>query len=151
MYRTALIRADQRTRLILRLGGEAGLRRAEIAQVHRRDVFQDLAGWSLLVHGKGGKLRTVPLGDDLAQAVLEECGTGFAFIGEDNGHLSARWVGKLATMVLPRPWTLHKLRHRFASRAYGATSDLLAVQRLLGHASPATTQRYVQSHGRGAS
>ena len=38
---------------------------------------------------------------------------------------------------------MHQLRHRFATRAYSATRDLFAVQRLLGHASPNTTQRYV--------
>lgn len=36
------------------------------------------------------------------------------------------------------------LRHRYATRAYGRTRDLLAVQRLLGHTSPDTTQTYVE-------
>lgn len=52
-------------------------------------------------------------------------------------------VGELAAEALPAPWTLHTLRHRFASRAYDATGDLVTVSRLLGHASVATTQRYV--------
>jgi len=38
---------------------------------------------------------------------------------------------------------LHGLRHRFATRAYARSRDLRAVQELLGHASPAITQRYV--------
>ncbi|MDQ2740537.1 MAG: site-specific integrase, partial [Actinomycetota bacterium] len=44
----------------------------------------------------------------------------------------------------PDQWTMHSLRHRFASRAYAVDRDVLTVQDLLGHASPATTQRYVQ-------
>ncbi|OBK04066.1 recombinase XerD [Mycolicibacterium fortuitum] len=38
---------------------------------------------------------------------------------------------------------MHTLRHRFATRAYRATRNLRAVQMLLGHASVATTQRYL--------
>ena len=37
----------------------------------------------------------------------------------------------------------HPLRHRYATRVYGGSGDLLAVQKLLGHSSPETTQRYV--------
>lgn len=142
----ALVGADARLRLILRLAAEAGLRRAEIAQVHARDLERDLLGWSLRVHGKGGRVRTVPLtaslSDELRLAV--RAGGGWALPGDDGGHLSPRYVGKLGAAALPEGWTLHSLRHRFATRVYAASGDLLAVQRLLGHASPSTTQRYVR-------
>jgi len=144
VYATAKAYACRRTLLILRLAGEAGMRRAEIAQVHRDDLTDDLLGWSLMVHGKGGKLRMVPLPDDLAAAIGEAA--GWLFPGDDDGHLSARWVGKLEAQALTGKWTLHTLRHRFATKAYGG-SDLLAVQKLLGHSSPATTQRYVATDG----
>lgn len=140
VYNTAKAYADRRTLLILRLAGEAGMRRAEICQVHRDDLTDDLLGWSLMVHGKGGKLRMVPLPDDLAIAIRDA--GGWLFPGDDAGHLSPRWVGKLAAQALSGRWTLHTLRHRFATKAY-AGHDLLAVQQLLGHSSPATTQRYV--------
>ena len=39
-YRDALLRADERTALILRMAAEAGLRRAEIAGVHRTDLVE---------------------------------------------------------------------------------------------------------------
>lgn len=39
---------------------------------------------------------------------------------------------------------MHALRHRFATRVYNVDRDVFAVQILLGHSSPATTQRYVQ-------
>ena len=60
-----------------------------------------------------------------------------------SGHLSPRYVGKLAAEVLPPTHTLHTLRHRFATNIYRASRDLYAVQRLLGHGSPSVTQRYV--------
>lgn len=142
VYREALSRADDRMRLVLRLAHDAGLRRAEIAQIHSRDLFEDLTGWSLRVHGKGAKIRIVPLTGRLALE-LRALPAGWAFPGDDNGHLSPRYIGKLASRLLTEPYGLHTLRHSFASRAYGHDRDLLAVQELLGHASPATTRTYV--------
>ncbi|BBY10989.1 tyrosine-type recombinase/integrase [Mycobacterium marseillense] len=167
VWSPAIAGADARVRLMLRLAAEAGLRRAEIARVHRRDLTRGPAGAELLVHGKGGKLRVVPLGDDLAAAIADAlCQTypvakgvrltdtlsdgvirnhpidGYLFPGTDDGHLSPRWVGKLMTGALPDHWTAHTLRHRFATRAYRGSRNLRAVQVLLGHSSVATTERY---------
>lgn len=143
IYSAAVGVADRRTRIILRLAAELGLRRAEIAQIHAADLTDDLTGRSLVVHGKGARVRAVPLGPDLARLIESECDGGWLLPGRIGGHLSARRVGELATEVLPEGWTLHTLRHRFASVVHAATGDLIAVQRLLGHASVATTQRYV--------
>lgn len=139
----AIARADERVRLILRLAVEAGLRRGEIAQVHANDLVDDLDGLSLVVHGKGGKLRLVPLTPSLAAAVRERCRGGYAFPGRVDGHLSAERVGRLAANALPAAWTLHAGRHRFATLAHRVCGDLLIVQDLLGHASPVTTRAYV--------
>lgn len=141
VYFTALKKADHRETLMLRLAAECGLRRAEVAQVHTRDLIEDLSGWSLLVHGKGNKDRVVPLPSKIA-VELRRLPRGWAFPGDDHGHLSPRWVGKLMTELLPEEWTMHKLRHRFATRAYRGTRNIRAVQELLGHSSVATTQIY---------
>ena len=45
--------------------------------------WDDLGGWSLVVHGKGAKLRTVPLPAGLARELIDQCGRGFAFPGDD--------------------------------------------------------------------
>lgn len=52
-------------------------------------------------------------------------------------------VGDWCRYLMPGH-SAHELRHRFATRAYRSSHDLLAVQQLLGHASVATTQRYAQ-------
>lgn len=143
VYRAALEAVqDWRVRLALRLAAEAGMRRAEVAQVHANDVTQDLLGWSIIAHGKGGKTRIIPLSNDLAHAVWHHADGGWLLPGRVEGHLSERHVGKLVAAALPGGWTMHTLRHRFATRA-AEEGDLIAVQRLLGHASVATTQRYV--------
>lgn len=144
VYLPALAGATARERLILRLAAEHGLRRAEIAQVHSRDLQHDLTGWSLLVHGKGGRERLVPLTDGVA-VVLRGLPAGWAFPGNDGGHLSPRWVGRLISRMLTGDWTIHKLRHRAATAWWEASSyDLFVVQELLGHADPKTTRAYTK-------
>lgn len=148
--RAALSAADARTTLMLRLAAECGLRRAEVAQLHTRDVIEGVDGAQLAVHGKGGKRRVVPIGDDLATVLRRGAaghtpGTapqGWLFPDGRGGHLEPHWVGELVSAVLPEGYTMHTLRHRFATRAYRGTRNLRAVQKLLGHASIATTERY---------
>ena len=142
-YREALARGDRRARVALRLAAELGLRRGEVAQVHSRDLQPDAAGnWVLLVRGKGAKDRTIPLSHDIAM-MLRSLPVGYAFPGHQNGHLSAAWLGRTISALLPESVTMHSLRHRFATLAYNVDRDVFTVQQLLGHASPATTQRYV--------
>lgn len=149
VYAAALAGANPRARMIVRLAAEAGLRRAEIARVARDDLFEDLDGWSLRVEGKGERVRIVPLSDSLAGTLRTFIGRRiWAFPSSTGDHLTPRHVGKIAGSVLPDPWTLHTLRHRFATVAHEETRDLIAVQRLLGHASVATTQRYVATDRR---
>jgi integrase len=137
----ALAAADGRVYLMLMLGARHGLRRGEIAEIHSEDLIPGIGGWSLLVHGKGGKTRVVPLLPDVARA-LRERPAGWTFPNRGGGHLTAGHVGKLISATMPRGVTPHQLRHRFASRAYQGSGDIRAVQELLGHASVATTQRY---------
>lgn len=142
VYRRASLAADPRARLMLRLAAECGLRRAEVAQVHSRDLEEDLGGWSLVVHGKGRKVRLVPLPASLA-VELRKLPAGYAFPGNDEGHLSPRWVGTIIAQLL-EGYGMHSLRHRFATLAYQLDRDVFTLQGVLGHASPETTRRYVQ-------
>ncbi|MFB9378623.1 tyrosine-type recombinase/integrase [Kineococcus gynurae] len=143
VFQTALAAAGPRERLMLLLAAHAGLRRAEIAHVHTRDVEEDLLGFALRVHGKGDVVRRVPLTDDLARA-LRAAPPGWVFPSPGGGHLTPAHVGKLVSTLLPEGWTTHTLRHRFASRAYAGSRDLRAVQELLGHSKPETTARYTE-------
>ena len=147
VYRDALARADERLALALRLGAEMGLRVGEMVLVHRRDVVPDLTGWSLVVHGKGGKDRVIPMPASLARAVLAACeanGTGWAFPGRVDGHLTSHSLGVIVSRAMPEGVTAHTLRHKAGTDAHRqARGDLLVVKALLGHASVATTERYV--------
>jgi integrase/recombinase XerC len=149
-WSAALLAADARVTLMLRLAGEAGLRRAEVAQVHYRDLIEGVDGAQLLVNGKGGKKRVVPISESVAGLLRRGAPghtpgmpvEGWLFPTGRGGHLTAAHVGGLVGRVLPPGFTMHSLRHMFASRAYRGTRNLRAVQVLLGHQSIATTERY---------
>lgn len=134
----ALAGASGRERLMMLLAAYAGLRCAEIAQVHREDLVEGV----LVVHGKGGKVRRVPVRRPELLAALGRC-EGWLFPNGLGGHLTPGHVSKLLSDALPPGWTGHTLRHRMATAGYAATRDLLAVGRVLGHSRPETTQRYV--------
>lgn len=150
VWRKAKLAADPRVMLMLRLAAEAGLRRAEVAQLHTRDLREGFDGPQLLVHGKGARERVIPITDELAEAIgvgasghtPGASSEGWLFPGDDHGHLSPRWVGKLCTRAMPDVWTMHSLRHRFATNAFRGERNLRAVQVLLGHSSVAVTERY---------
>lgn len=133
--------ADDSGRLMIQLGAEAGLRRAEIARCRSDDVTDDLLGYSLRVVGKGDKQRYVPIGDDLARRIMA-C-DGWCFPGRIGGHISEETVGNRLSAMLPDGYTAHSLRHRYATRTYEETHDIFVVSRLLGHASVETTRAYV--------
>lgn len=151
-YETALRRADTRWRLAIQCAGELGLRREEVCRMHSADVIErDGGGWWLTVHGKGGKTRVLPIPPNLARSI-RVLPQGYVFPGriiekqrhKGEGHVSARWLGKKVAELLPDGVTMHALRHRFATRLYNHNRDVFTLQKLLGHASAATTQRYVQ-------
>lgn len=133
--------ADPVTLLMARLAAEAGLRRCEVAAVHTDDLTHDGDGYALIVLGKGHKQRVVPITDELGR-LIATMPPGWLFPSTHGGHLTPGAVGKRVSGVMPNGWTMHKLRHRYATRGYAATHDIRAVQEALGHASVATTQIY---------
>lgn len=133
---------DPRIGLMAMLAAFGGLRCAEIAQVHADDWPGSAYGATLIVRGKGGKVRGVPVVDGRLTARLDGL-DDWAFPNGYGSHLSPGHVSKLLSAALPHAWTAHTLRHRCATVAYAGTRDLLAVGALLGHSRPETTQRYV--------
>jgi integrase len=101
-WEAALAGASPRVVLMLRLAGEAGLRREEVAQVHHHDLI-DVGQPQLLIHGKGGKKRVVPISDYLAHLIREGAPAhtpgappeGWLFPNGFGGHLTADHIGRL--------------------------------------------------------
>lgn len=124
---------------MLRLGAELGLRRAEMASADTRRL--ELRG--LRVRGKGDKERVVPVPAEL-RSLLHRLEPGWLFPSPAGGHLTPAHVGKLMSRALPDGVTPHQLRHSAATAWHDAGLDVRDIQVLLGHATLATTARYVQ-------
>jgi integrase/recombinase XerC len=118
----------------------------------------DLEAAEVHVLGKGSKRRTVPVGRMALAAVhkwlalREQQGVAAEpalFIGRRGTRLTPAtvWRGLRRRSLqagLSTPVHPHMLRHSFASHVLQSSSDLRAVQELLGHANIATTQVYTR-------
>lgn len=144
----ALDCGDLRVVLMIACGAFAGMRRAEIASVRVEDLLLANDPPMILLHGKGGRERLVPLHDEILSA-LRAYGipkTGWLFPSPTTGRgITPNYVGNLITAALTEAGghiSPHQLRHLFGTNSYAVCSDLRVVQELLGHASPATTAIY---------
>lgn len=143
------------TAVLLLLYG-AGLRISEALGLTLREA--PVAGRdALVITGKGGKERLVPLLPVIAEAVeryLRLCPYPLEpddalFLGAKGGPLSPRLIQLAmermrAGLGLPDTATPHALRHSFATHLLSAGADLRQIQELLGHASLSTTQIYTE-------
>lgn len=112
VIRRAFAQADPAERLMLALGAECGLRRAEIAAVNSTDAIETENGFVLVVVGKGDRQRIVPAEPNLAKTIQDK--HGWCFPGRWKGHVEASYVGKHLARLL-KPYTAHSLRHRYAT------------------------------------
>ena len=112
----------------------------------------------LLVRGKGGRDRQVPLGQAARDAIERYLALRDHFAATTSrwlfpsrgaaGHLTSRRLGQLlkelapAAGIDPARLSPHVLRHAFASHLLAHGADLRAVQQMLGHADISTTQIY---------
>lgn len=151
----ALLRAPDRTTAIgrrdyamLELLYATGLRVSELVSLPREALHD---GW-LIVRGKGGKERIVPIGDTATVALhrwLEhvEPHNPWVFptrrgkpMSRQNMWLRIRQYAQQAS--IPGKLSPHVLRHAFATHLVTHGADLRAVQAMLGHASISTTEIY---------
>ena len=142
--------ADLRLAALVELLYGSGLRATELVSLPRNAVAPDRP--FLIVRGKGGKERLVPLSDRARAAVA----AWRAHVRQDQpflfpsgrGHLSRirlyQLVRELAAEagIAPDRISPHVLRHAFATHLLAGGADLRALQTMLGHADIATTEIY---------
>lgn len=157
---TELVQADAQTgdwvqarnSAVLTLAYGAGLRISEALSL-TTDALP--LGDTIMIVGKGGKSRLVPLLPAVRHAVahyVDLCPHPLdaetpLFRGVRGGALGARTVQAdvqrlRGALGLPETATPHALRHSFATHLLAGGGDLRTIQQLLGHASLSTTQRY---------
>lgn len=150
---------------LLELLYAAGLRASELAALPVAAVMRDQR--VLVVRGKGGKERMIPLHDGARAAVhawlaaraaelakRKDAGSPWLFPSHgDQGHLTRQRLGQMlkelaATAGIERrKVSPHVLRHAFATHLLDHGADLRSVQKMLGHADIATTQIYTHVAG----
>jgi integrase/recombinase XerC len=133
----------------------SGLRLAELVNIDLDDI--DLAQKHLIVTGKGNKTRHLPIGGKAVTAVkrwLEhrpeysrDMNQNALFLSKRGTRISPRNVQQrlralIQRQALDQHLSPHMLRHSFATHMLESSSDLRAVQELLGHVNIATTQVY---------
>ena len=147
-FRLALRTARGDVYPMMLLSGYLGLRSGEIAAIRREEVIRDPAGAYLVVHGKGGRERTLPVpGALLAEVEPWLVGRGPMFLTPSGLPARSQTVTDAVTghfRTLGMPYVNHQLRHRAATRLLQLTRDLRLVQHFLGHANPGTTSGYTQ-------
>ena len=159
----ALVRAaeSEQDAAIFLTAAFTGLRQGELLALRWRDVdfvasvLRVRASYGLghVTAPKSGKVRSVPLAPDVAEA-LARLGRREHFTGEDDlvfagvtgGHIDSaalrrRYKAALKRAAL-RPLRFHDLRHTFGTRMI-AKADIRRVQEWMGHADIQTTMRYL--------
>jgi integrase/recombinase XerC len=133
----------------------SGLRLAELVNINLDDI--DLAQQQLMVTGKGNKTRYLPVGSKAVTAVQRwlrlrqdysrDANLPALFLSQQGKRISPRSVQSrlnqlIQKQALAQHISPHMLRHSFATHLLESSSDLRAVQELLGHVNIATTQVY---------
>lgn len=132
---------DGPLRLGLMLAAYAGLRRAEICALTGHDVQHYPEPLIVVRQGKGSKDRLVPMHPVLRVELADAKGGG-RLVGWSPDHLGT--VAADHMRHLGYDCTLHQLRASFATElARVLDGNVVAVGRVLGHESPATTMGYV--------
>lgn len=151
-----------RNRALLEMLYSTGARISEAVGLDVDDV--DTHARSVLLRGKGGKQRLVPVGrpaiaaldaylvrgrPDLARRGRAVTGTaaGAVFLNSRGGRLSRQSAWQVLQDAAERAGITaavspHTLRHSFATHLLDGGADVRVVQELLGHASVTTTQIY---------
>lgn len=144
-----------RDKAVAELFYSSGIRLAELVRLDLVDL--DLSEGSARITGKGSKTRIVPIGRHALKAIeewlkvrnvwLTDIEFPALFISQRKTRLSPRsiqkrmeyWGKRVGMNGRLHP---HKFRHSCATHLLESSSDLRAVQELLGHADIATTQIY---------
>ncbi|MGH8631026.1 MAG: tyrosine recombinase XerC [Burkholderiales bacterium] len=143
-----------RDRAILELFYSSGLRLSELTALKLGEV--DFTEATVRVLGKGRKTRVVPVGRHALEALKSWLSLRAALAAPEEQAMFVNQRGKplgaRAIQLRVRAWAIrqglaakvhpHMLRHSFASHVLQSSSDLRAVQEMLGHASISTTQVY---------
>ena len=144
-------------RLIISILGTTGIRRAELIDLEKKGFNQGRL--TLSVHGKGDKMREIPILPSLCQEICLylDAAKAMGLEGErllltaKGRPLYPVYVDRAVKMELGQGYGItgkvspHVLRHTFATGLLEKGADLEAIRQMLGHSSLAATQVYTHN------
>ena len=151
LARLELVLPDDRARLIVALMRQLGLRCVEVARLRVSDW--DRSDLELRVIGKGGHVRDAQVLEDLAVMLERWCagrtGPLIGITAERISLLVSGWMDQAGIKTGRYDGiSAHALRHTAASNLLDGCGNVRIVQEFLGHASLATTERYLRPHSK---
>lgn len=157
----------QRLVCLLEMLYSTGLRVSELVGLPASSVSE--GAQFLIIAGKGGRERMVPLSEPAQKAMSAYIRIRPQFVGADDDGTRAQWLFPSKTSVVGHltrqrfaqllkelakaadmpsdKVSPHVLRHAFATHLLRNGADLRSVQKMLGHADIATTQIYTHMLG----
>ncbi len=155
IIRMIALEPDTRNRALLRVMYAAGGRVSEVCGLKWRDVQErDEGAGQITIFGKGGKTRVVLLSPETwaeLTALQDQSGSDApVFVSRKGGHLHPAPAWRIVRAAANRARiqgqvSPHWLRHCHASHALDRGAPIHLVQATLGHASVATTGRYLHA------
>lgn len=141
-----------------------GMRVSEVIELRGKDLSMSHPQ-SILVRGKGGKIRHIPMSKQLAGVIkkyAEKSGcflheklcqpiflnhSGDGFTRQGINYIISKYRDKArtsSTSIIPEDLSPHKLRHTTAMALVENGADLIVIRDLLGHSSIQTTEIYAK-------
>lgn len=133
-----------------------GVRKSELLNIKLADV--DLENLSLFIHqGKGNKDRILPISNTLAKSLnryLQErkkrkLTSIYFFVSSNRDHRFTASGLKLTTDAIKKAskvnFTIHKLRHTFATLMIEGGCDIYSLSKMMGHSDIKTTTIYLSA------
>lgn len=119
----------------------SGLRAHEIAKIKGDDITEQ----TIYVEGKGGVRAILPTHPDIWALAEARNERGYWYPGNEDGHLNGNTISlRVGTLFrdLNITGSIHRCRHTYATRLLRRGANIRTVQKLMRHASLATTQVY---------
>ncbi len=143
--------------LIIEVLYQTGMRRMELCNLTLNDV--DLEAQEMRVHGKGNRMRIIPisawLASRMAAYLKQRPGRDGAeqafFINSSGKKLNPKFVysavnNYLSTVTTKMKKSPHILRHTFATHVLDNGAEISRVKKIMGHQSLASTQVYTHAN-----
>jgi site-specific recombinase XerD len=138
---------NARDKAIVTLFYYTGIRREELASLKVVDV--NFRSNFIKVFGKGSKERIIPVNKETLDLLVKlNSDSKWVFPGRNKNHISTRRVNDIIlkwSNQLSIKFTPHTFRHSFAGHLYERGADIKAIQDMLGHSNPSTTNIYTKT------